>query len=154
MATHSSVLAWRLPGTEEPGGLPSMGSHRVGHDWSNLAAAATALKRQGSGENVTCRCFVCISLFFPHLLSLFLQMNHWRILQLIPKDVKNRESKGSKQIQLFHGVLLQRKAETWVFAMMHGKVPFLEKREEIVVVVMSQSRFFKKGSKNKWKGQL
>ena len=40
MATHSSVLAWRIPGTEEPGGLPSMGSHRVGHDWSGLAAAA------------------------------------------------------------------------------------------------------------------
>ena len=32
IATHSSVLAWRIPGTEEPGGLPSMGSHRVGHD--------------------------------------------------------------------------------------------------------------------------
>ena len=31
MATHSSILAWRIPGTEEPGGLPSMGSHRVGH---------------------------------------------------------------------------------------------------------------------------
>ena len=40
MATHSSVLAWRIPGTGEPDGLPSMGSHRVGHDWSNLAAAA------------------------------------------------------------------------------------------------------------------
>ena len=40
MATHSSVLAWRIPGTGEPGGLPSMGSHRVGHDWSDLAAAA------------------------------------------------------------------------------------------------------------------
>ena len=40
MATHSSVLAWRVPGTEEPGGLPSMGSHRVGHDRSDLAAAA------------------------------------------------------------------------------------------------------------------
>ena len=42
MATHSSVLAWRISGTEEPGGLPSMGSHRVGHDWSDLAAAAVA----------------------------------------------------------------------------------------------------------------
>ena len=42
MATHSSVLAWRLPGTGEPGGLQSMGSHRVGHDWSDLAAAAAA----------------------------------------------------------------------------------------------------------------
>ena len=40
MATHSSILAWRIPGTEEPGGLPSMGSHRVRHDWSDLAAAA------------------------------------------------------------------------------------------------------------------
>ena len=39
MATHSSVLAWRVPGTGEAGGLPSMGSHRVGHDRSNLAAA-------------------------------------------------------------------------------------------------------------------
>ena len=38
MATHSSVLAWRIPGTGEPVGLPSMGLHRVGHDWSNLAA--------------------------------------------------------------------------------------------------------------------
>ena len=42
MATHSTVLAWRIPGTGEPGGLPSMGSHRVGHDWSDLAAAAAA----------------------------------------------------------------------------------------------------------------
>ena len=40
MATHSSILAWRIPGTEEPSELPSMGSHRVGHDWSDLAAAA------------------------------------------------------------------------------------------------------------------
>ena len=42
MATHSSVLAWRILGMGEPGGLPSMGSHRVGHDWSDLAAAAAA----------------------------------------------------------------------------------------------------------------
>ena len=44
MATHSSVLAWRIPGMGEPGGLPSMRSHRVGHDWSDLAAAADCLK--------------------------------------------------------------------------------------------------------------
>ena len=42
MATHSSVLAWRIPETGEPGGLLPMGSHRVGHDWSDLAAAAAA----------------------------------------------------------------------------------------------------------------
>ena len=40
MATHSSVFAWRISGMGEPGGLPSMGSHRVGHDRSDLAAAA------------------------------------------------------------------------------------------------------------------
>ena len=46
MATHSSVFVWRIPETEEPGGRPSMGSHRVGHDWSNLAAAEAALEIQ------------------------------------------------------------------------------------------------------------
>ena len=44
MATHSSVLAWRIPGMGEAGGLPSMGLHRVGHDWSDLAVA-------GEGED-------------------------------------------------------------------------------------------------------
>ena len=45
METHSSVLAWRIPGMVEPGGLLSMGSHRVGHDWSDLAAAAAAAQQ-------------------------------------------------------------------------------------------------------------
>ena len=44
MATHSSVLTWRTPGMGEPGRLPSVGLHRVGHDWSDLAAAAAAVK--------------------------------------------------------------------------------------------------------------
>ena len=44
MATHSSILAWRIPGTEDPGGLPSTGLHRVGHDWSDLAAAAADIR--------------------------------------------------------------------------------------------------------------
>ena len=43
--THSNILAWRIPGIGEPGGLRSMGSHRVGHDWSDLAAAAAALNK-------------------------------------------------------------------------------------------------------------
>ena len=51
MATHSSVLAWRIPGTGKPGGLPSMGSHRVGHDWSDVAAAAAV-------------CFLCLWVWF------------------------------------------------------------------------------------------
>ena len=59
MATHSSVLAWRIPGTGEPGGLPSMGSHRVGHDWSDLAAAAGSTCYR---ETVHCQ-FAFLSLF-------------------------------------------------------------------------------------------
>ena len=63
MATHSSVLAWRIPGTGEPGELPSMGSHRVGHDWSNLAAAAAAdsgaFPGGASGKEPTYQCRRC-----------------------------------------------------------------------------------------------
>ena len=55
MATHSSVLAWRIPGTEEPGGLPSMGSHRVGHDRRDLAAAAAATG-EGNGNPLQYSC--------------------------------------------------------------------------------------------------
>ena len=50
MATHSSVLAWRIPGTGESVGLPSMGSHRVGHDWSDLAAAACMLSHSVTSD--------------------------------------------------------------------------------------------------------
>ena len=64
MATHSSTLAWRIPGTEEPSWLPSMGSHRVRHDWSDLAAAAAASRDFGatggflggaSGKELACQ---------------------------------------------------------------------------------------------------
>ena len=50
MAPHSSVLAWRIPGMREPGGLPSLGLHRVGHDWSDLAAAAEYIMRNAGLE--------------------------------------------------------------------------------------------------------
>ena len=46
IATHSSVLAWRIPGTGEPGGLPSMGLHRAGHHWSDLAVAVVSLQKE------------------------------------------------------------------------------------------------------------
>ena len=52
MTTHSSSLAWRIPGMGEPGGLPSMGSHRVGHDWSDLAAAAATDQKFLTGISV------------------------------------------------------------------------------------------------------
>ena len=59
MATHSSVLAWRIPGTGEPGGLPSMGSHRVGDDCSDLAAAESweCVQHQGCHWSITCFIF-------------------------------------------------------------------------------------------------
>ena len=60
MATHSSVLAWRIPGTGEPGGLLSMGSHRVGHDWSDLAAAAALLS-----NHITEMWLITQALWFP-----------------------------------------------------------------------------------------
>ena len=54
MATHASVLAWRIPGTAEPGGLPSMGSHRVRHNCPNLAAAAVAAAGGSAGKESAC----------------------------------------------------------------------------------------------------
>ena len=48
MATHSNVLAWRIPGMGEPGGLPSMGSHRVQHDWSDLAASSSSILKRNT----------------------------------------------------------------------------------------------------------
>ena len=70
MATHSSILVWRIPGMGQPGGLPSMGSHRVGQDWSDLAeAAAAAAAEQGSlfsiNRSISNKCstvFMCIHL--------------------------------------------------------------------------------------------
>ena len=55
MATHSSVPAWRIPGTAEPGGLLSVGSHRVGHNCSDLAAAAAAAGRPGVLQFMDCK---------------------------------------------------------------------------------------------------
>ena len=57
MATYSSVLAWRIPGTGKPGGLPSMGSHGVGHDWSDLVAATEAVNASKIMTLMTCNYF-------------------------------------------------------------------------------------------------
>ena len=50
MAPHSSTLAWKIPWKEEPGGLQSLGSHRVGHDGSNLAAATVYVVVRSLGQ--------------------------------------------------------------------------------------------------------
>ena len=65
MATHSSVLAWRTPGTGEPGGLLSMGSHRVGHDWSDLGGAAAAASFPSARQSAVFRLFLSFQLL-PH----------------------------------------------------------------------------------------
>ena len=78
MATHSSVLAWRIPGTGEPGGLLSMGSHRVRHDWSDLAAELHTIGIElncshfGSLLNTLCMVYIFLSFYFRLFTSLCL----------------------------------------------------------------------------------
>ena len=66
MATHSSVLAWKIPGIMEPGGLPSMGSHRIGHNWSELAAAAAAADNFKHWHNIHLYFYHFKLTFNPH----------------------------------------------------------------------------------------
>ena len=87
MATHSSVLAWRIPGTAEPGGLPSMGSHRVGHDWSNLAAAAARSLYKNIKSTLKCWRFatggLVICVYITHIYnatSLPTELQLWEVL--------------------------------------------------------------------------
>ena len=58
IATHSSVLVWRIPGMGKPGGLPAMGLHRVGHDWSDLASWGFCMRlpRWLRGKESACQC--------------------------------------------------------------------------------------------------
>ena len=74
MATHSSVLAWRIPGTGEPGGLPSTGSHRVRHGWSNLAAAADSILHMYCIFFLHSSVIGCLGCF--HVLSSFQSLSH------------------------------------------------------------------------------
>jgi len=92
MATHSSVLAWRIPGTEEPGGLPSMGSHRVGHDWSDLAAAAAHIYEfiyLYMCEFIHCIMHICIFFqihvyIYIYFFRFFSIIRYWKILSIVP----------------------------------------------------------------------
>ena len=74
MATHSSILAWRIPGTEELVGLPSMGLHRVGHDWHDLAAAAAAAAAATVLNGLEAFCLGCFSenALFSSVFDMFL----------------------------------------------------------------------------------
>ena len=75
MAPHSSTLAWRIPGTGEPGGLPSKGSHRVGHDRSDLAVAAATLFRFSRLEKP----FIYIFIYLICLAALALSSSMWNL---------------------------------------------------------------------------
>ena len=84
MATHSSVLAWRIPGMGEPGGLLSMGSHRVGHD---LAAAAAAVHTEAMStlESLKCPIALCQKMYTPNFkkTSLLKYASHYLSLQWV-----------------------------------------------------------------------
>ena len=79
MATHSSVLAWRIPGMGEPGGLTSLGSHRVGHDWSNSAVAAAGFPGGLVINNLSaCQCRILRRRGFNPWVRNILQRRKWQ----------------------------------------------------------------------------
>ena len=88
VATHSSVLAWRIPGTGEPGGLLSVGLHRVGHDWSDLAAAAAAAltKLISEIQLFLISLFLCVFYFMNFCPYFFLYIFFGFILLFLKKN--------------------------------------------------------------------
>jgi len=90
MATHSSILAWRIPGTEEPGGLPSMGSHRVGCDWSDLAAAAApalqvdSLPAELPGKPLNKHIWHILFFLFKKMIQLYIYTYMYSFLDFFP----------------------------------------------------------------------
>ena len=105
MATHSSVLAWWIPGMVEPGGLPSMGSHRVGHDWSDLAAVAAAKRKLLKNSMLSCR------LEFEHSRKLWNTTLSIQFIQRLwqLRILKSCKSSGELYIKTFnkHWLLIQ-----------------------------------------------
>ena len=80
MATHSSVLAWRIPGMGEPGGLPSMGSHRVRHDWSDLAVTTLSLEAGPLISRIISLPKIFVGLLFENCFQRF-----WFILSILTR---------------------------------------------------------------------
>ena len=113
MATHSSVLAWRIPGTAEPGGLLSMGLHRIGHNWSNLAAAAAVfvvICYCSTGKNVPYN-----GLLYSNKINELLHMQ----LGWISKTTLNKMSQSQKTIHYvvsFHFSSVQLLSRVRLFA--------------------------------------
>ena len=110
MAAHSSVLAWRMPGTGEPGGLLSMGSHRVGHDWSDLAAGAAAGAAISSNQSIIKEISPEYSLERLMLKLKFQYFGHliWRTdsfeKTLMLGKIESRRRRGRQRMRLLHGI--------------------------------------------------
>ena len=97
MATHYSVLAWRIPGMEEPGGLPSMGSHRVRHDWRDLAAAEA-----------------CNNLYMLGRQRIQRRINKFQVCQLVLSFLKESQNPTvSAKYDLLH--IVQRVKSLWLW---------------------------------------
>ena len=94
MATHSCVVTWRIPGTGEPDGLLSLGSHRVGHDWSDLAAAVAALTSDTNSK------FKEFSEWLLHLITHYKDSQLWVIIgnRYRLKSDKDRHRAESRRV--------------------------------------------------------
>ena len=101
--TISSVLAWRIPGMGEPGGLPSMGSHRVGHDWSDLAAAAPSPGICPNSCPLNPWCQPTISSSVSHCLQ---KVN-------LSQDILNYRVLGVSEIEIVFYITLCLHSPTW-----------------------------------------
>ena len=111
MATHSSVLAWRIPGMGEPGGQPSLGSHRVGHDWSDLAAVAAYWKLKTQwfpGDRMVVHVLV---VYFPD------GMDDWKLwLAVLPSTMR-------KELTEYHKPRKRSKFKIWSTISIEGLSP-------------------------------
>ena len=136
MATHSSVLAWRIPGMGEPGGLLSMGSHRVGHNWSDLAVAV-ATKTFFFFNFFIVRYFIILCWFLPYN-----HMNQPQVyicpLSLEPTShlthiLPFRLSQGTGMSSLCHT------ADSHWLTILHGKIPWRREWQPIPVSLPGES---------------
>ena len=110
MATHSSVLAWRIPGTGKLGGLPSIGSHRVGHDWNNLAAATAEQNNFQINSTKLPGVYTMLSSQYPHFQTI-------KLLHLAPENSHIWPpplATWSKSLLFFSVVSTIVTAKTWI----------------------------------------
>jgi len=110
MTTHSSFLAWRIPGTGEPGGLPSMGSHRVGHDWSDLATAAAV--KDMVFPVVIYGCESWTTKKAEHRRNDAFELWHWRRLLRVPWTARRSNQSILKEISPEYSLKHYVEAET------------------------------------------